>query len=163
VRGWGKGAVGVALALSAGATGAMTGVIAGAATVAVAVAADAVHRRSGRLVPLAVPTQVPQAWSRLFRPTTVAVLYGARLGVGPLTLLRTWLWWPAFLLGVASGPAVAAATGAAFAATRTAAMVLAGEWARVAMAARMARVRALEPAVARALALGAVAAALVLP
>jgi hypothetical protein len=29
----------------------------------------------------------------MFGARTAAVLYGARLGVGPLTILRSWLWW----------------------------------------------------------------------
>jgi hypothetical protein len=88
---------------------------------------------------LRVPTpsvrrQVPQAWTRLFSLRTAGFLYGARLGVGPLTILNTWLWWPAVLLG---GPAA----GAAFGAGRVVVMLLVGRWAEAAMPERMALLR----------------------
>ena len=67
-----------------------------------------------RIRPLAVRRQVPHVWSRMFAPGTVALLYGARLGVAPLTILPTWLWWAAFVGGAASGPAASALVGAAF-------------------------------------------------
>jgi hypothetical protein len=75
----------------------------------------------------------------------VAVLYGGRLGVGPLTLLPTWLWWAAALAGAALGPGPSALTGATFAAVRLTTVLLAAEATRPAMARRMARLRALEP------------------
>ena len=62
-----------------------------------------------RVRPPSVRRQVPQAWTRLFSLRTAALLYGARLGVGPLTILNTWLWWPAVLLG---GPIAGAVFGA---------------------------------------------------
>src|SRR5688572_29080255 len=72
-----------------------------------------------RVPTLAVRKQVPQYWGRIFQPRIVAVLYGARLGVGPLTLLPTWLWWAALVVGASRGPWVGAATGATFAIVRT--------------------------------------------
>ncbi len=60
-----------------------------------AVVADVASVRFGRPTPLSVGKQVPVEWGRLFDPRVVAVLYGARLGVGPLTMLSTWLWWAA--------------------------------------------------------------------
>ena len=83
-----------------------------------------------RVPTLAVRKQVPQYWGRIFPPRTVAVLYGARLGVGPLTLLPTWLWWAAIVIGASRGPWVGAATGATFAVARTITMWLAGTRAR---------------------------------
>ena len=83
-----------------------------------------------RVPTLAVRQQVPQYWGRIFPPRTVAVLYGARLGVGPLTLLPTWLWWAAIVIGATRGPWVGAATGATFAVARTVTMWLAGTRAR---------------------------------
>lgn len=74
----------------------------------------------GRPRPPSVRRQVPQLWGRLFEPRTVAVLYGARLGVGPATILPTWLWWGAFVIAAACGPWVGAATGAVFALVRAA-------------------------------------------
>lgn len=60
-----------------------------------AVLADVARVRFGRPTPVSVGKQVPVEWGRLFDPRVVAVLYGARLGVGPLTMLSTWLWWAA--------------------------------------------------------------------
>lgn len=107
----------------------------------IAVVLDVGHRVTGRLRPPSVGRQVPQDWSRVFDPPVVAVLYGARLGVGPLTILNSWSWWAAFLTGAAGGPAVGALVGAGFAVSRTVVMVAVGAWARDAMAAQMARVR----------------------
>jgi hypothetical protein len=101
---------------------------------------------------------VPQAWGRIFGARAVAVLYGARLGVGPLTILRTWLWWAALVVGASAGPWWSAATGAAFGLVRTLAMLVAGT--------RAGALRAAERKVAFALAatgVAVVAAALALP
>lgn len=106
-----------------------------------AVVLDVGHRATGRLRPPSVGRQVPQDWSRVFDPPVVAVLYGARLGVGPLTILNSWSWWAAFLVGAAGGPAVGALVGVGFAVSRTVVMIAVGEWARGAMAAQMGRVR----------------------
>jgi hypothetical protein len=88
----------------------------------VAAALDALQVR-----PPAVRTQVPAYWGRIFDARLVALLYGARLGVGPLTMLPTWLWWAAVVLGAAEGPWPSALVGATFAVTRTLTSWLAGE------------------------------------
>lgn len=79
-----------------------------------AVLADLAHRRTGRWAPIRVNGQVPRAWGTLFSPPVVGLLYGARLGVGPLTLLPTWLWWAATGLAAITDAGAAAAVGAAF-------------------------------------------------
>ena len=141
-----RGADGVRVALLLGASGALTGGLVGLVAgstwrmagferlgavatgllVVAAVTADLAATRSPRLRPLAVRRQVPEAWGRLFGPRLTATLYGARLGVGPLTILRTWTWWAALLVGASLGPWPSAAAGAAFALTRTLTMLLAG-------------------------------------
>jgi hypothetical protein len=110
----------------------------------VAVALDLLAVRTGRPRPPSVRRQVPQAWSRLFAPSTVAVLYGARLGVGPLTILPTWLWWGAFLVAAVGGPWSGALAGALFGGVRTLAGVALGEWVAPDAPRRMARLRAAE-------------------
>lgn len=122
-----------------------------AAVVAVALAADLVVR------PLDVRRQVPQLWGRIFGARTVAVLYGARLGVGPLTILTTWLWWAATALAVTAGPWVGAASGVAFHVARTVTMlaVVAGPSTGEEMGRRMAAVRGSERPVRLALAAAA--------
>jgi hypothetical protein len=125
--------------------------VAGALAVA-AVIADLVSRRTGRLRPLAVRRQVPLAWGRLLGVRTAAVLYGARLGVGPLTILPTWLWWAGTAVTVSLGPWWAAAGGAAFHLARTATMVAAVWGGEREMSARMATVRRSDAPVATAIA-----------
>ena len=72
------------------------------------VAAEGSWTLFGRPRPWSIGRQVPREWSSIFSPVTTAILYGARLGVGPLTQLSTWMWWIALgggaLLGV--GPSV---------------------------------------------------------
>lgn len=80
-----------------------------------------------RVPPPSVRTQVPAYWGRIFGPRAVAVLYGARLGIGPLTILPTWLWWAALALGAAEGPWPSALVGATYAVVRTLTSWLAGE------------------------------------
>jgi hypothetical protein len=61
-----------------------------AATIALAsVALDTARRPR----PPAVHTQVPQWWGHRFGPWWAAARYGLRLGLGPATILNTWLWW----------------------------------------------------------------------
>lgn len=72
--------------------------------VAVALAALALGGDAARLRPPALHRQVPQAWGRLLEPEVVAVLYGARMGIGPATILRTWLWWAGSLAAALAGP-----------------------------------------------------------
>jgi hypothetical protein len=127
------------LAATSASTGALVGFVAGVlastvtgwpplpwpavvVVVALAVGLDAI----GRPAPLSVRRQVPQLWGRVFSAPTVAVLYGARLGVGPLTILRTWLWWAALVVGATAGPWWSAAVGALFGLARVVVMVAAG-------------------------------------
>jgi hypothetical protein len=179
VRGRAKALVAALLVGSAAATGALLGFAAGVAwalsglgqvprglvggLVAGALVLDLVARRTGRLGPPSVGRQVPREWSRLFAPPTVAVLYGARLGVGPATILPTWLWWVLLLLGASAGVWTSVAGGAVFGATRTLVMVGLAEWVRHRAAPRMARLRAAEPAILAALAPLALATVLLVP
>ena len=112
-----------------------------AALAGLAVLADVVQRRVGWPRPLAVRRQVPLAWGRLLGIRTAAVLYGARLGVGPLTILSTWLWWAAMAVALTLGPWIAAAAGAAFHLARTVTMVVAVWGGERTMSRRMAAVR----------------------
>lgn len=155
------------LALSGAITGALVGWVAGllwlatgfpeATTTAavVAVLASGTLELLGRPAPPAIRQQVPQYWGRIFGPRTVAVLYGARLGVGPATILPTWLWWGSFLLAATCGPWVGAAAGAVFALARTAVThaAVAGVRHGGRMSSRIAAVRRLERPVAVGIAL----------
>lgn len=112
---------------------------------AVAIALDALDRPH----PLDTGRQVPQLWGRVFSPETVAVLYGARLGVGPLTILTSWLWWAAIATAVTLGPPAAALAGAGFHVARVVTMLVVTACAQSCMPARIATVRARERRVAR--------------
>lgn len=162
------------LAVSAGLAGALAGFVLGvlaalvglegapkplaALVVAVAVVLDL----AGRPRPPSVARQVPRSWARLFPLRVAAVLYGARLGVGPFTILSTWVWWAAVVVGAAAGPWWSVATGAAFGVGRV--LVMVGVAARIEGDAvvRMAAVRDRERVVRRAALAGAVVAAAVL-
>ena len=76
--------------------------------------------------PVSVRRQVPQLWGRVFSARTTAVLYGARLGVGPLTILRTWWWWLAVIVGALAGVWVSVGVGALFGAARIVVMLAVG-------------------------------------
>jgi hypothetical protein len=161
--------VGALLILSAGSTGALAGLAAGVlwqlssrpqlgmeALVVLggaAVAADAVHLRSGRLRPLAFRRQVPRAWGRLFDARTAATLYGARLGVGPLTHLATWMWWPATLAAASNGIGPSLAVGSIFGVVRMVTVVLTSRHVEQAMPERIAALRKRERTVAPVLSL----------
>ncbi len=130
------------LALTGAATGALVGLVVGAlwraggwgplssrAAAAVAVSAvtlDLLRARTGwaALRPWAVHRQVPIEWGTMFPAPVTAVLYGARLGVGPLTILTSWTWWSMLGVGASFGPWWSALVGAAFAVARTAIMTL---------------------------------------
>jgi hypothetical protein len=130
--------VAVLLLVSSAVTGALAGWVGGAAwsallgpalnawalavLVVAVVGLDAVRC----VEPLSVLRQVPQLWGRIVSPRVVAVLYGARLGVGSRTILRTWLWWGALFAASSAGPWWGAAVGAAFGAARVAAMLAVG-------------------------------------
>ena len=157
VRGLRKLGVAVLLVGAATATGALAGFASGIAlgwvddpapSAVVVVVAAALAADAARLRPVGVRSQVPRIWGELFAPTTVALLYGARLGVGPLTILRTWLWWAAAVLAALQGPFAAALSGAVFGVARTVLMVAVAQWARAAMAPRMARLQTQEARIA---------------
>ncbi len=76
--------------------------------------------------PFSTLRQVPRLWGRIFSARTVAVLYGARLGVGPLTILRTWLWWAALIAGASASPTWSTVVGIVFGAARIAVMLAVG-------------------------------------
>jgi hypothetical protein len=148
VRGRQRAQVVAVLATSATATGALAGFVLGVVlgvlarwaglvvVVAAAVLLDLVGIR-----PLAVGRQVPRTWTRAFSLSMAAFLYGARLGVGPLTVLNTWLWWGMAAVGAAAGVWWSTAVGALFGLTRILVMVTATRGAEVDMPRRMARVR----------------------
>ena len=119
--------------------------------------ADAVHARSNRLRPLSVRRQVPRAWGRLFDARTAATLYGARLGVGPLTHLATWMWWPATLAAASQGVGPSLVVGSTFGAARMVTVVLASHHVEHAMPLRIAALREREHTVAPLLSLGSLA------
>ncbi len=134
VRGRERGVVGAILAASSAATGALVGfagaVVLGsvvslagwsfasfetaATLVVIGALADLVRLSFGRPKPLALSSQVPMEWGRMFSAPVVALLYGARLGVGPLTMLSTWLWWSTWLAAALISPVAGALTGATF-------------------------------------------------
>ncbi len=63
------------------------------AAAAVDVGRRAFAPNSRWLRPLAVHTQVPQWWGHRYGPWLGSIRYGLRLGLGPATILTTWLWW----------------------------------------------------------------------
>jgi hypothetical protein len=168
--------LGIAGALAAAVVGAVSGLVGaalggpppGAVVVTVVVAAagaDVARARWGRPTPWAVGRQVPVAWSRLFEPEVAAGLYGLRLGVGPLTILSSWLWWAAFVVGASAGPVAGAVAGIAFALARTAvtvAVAATGADGGAAMARRVARLARIDGRVATVAAAWAVVAAVAL-
>lgn len=146
-------------------TGGITGLVAGtawavagldplgadavAALIAVAVAGDLAALRWPAARPVDLGRQVPQAWGRLFGARLVAALYGARLGVGPLTILTTWTWWAAFVIGASLGPWASTGVGIAFALARTLTTLAVGRGVRdgVVMRARVQALARTEPVV----------------
>lgn len=91
----------------------------------VAVGLDLAGRFIPRLRPPAVGRQVPIEWGRMFDPAVVALLYGARLGIGPLTILSTWLWWSTMLGAAAVGVGTSVTVAAVFGSFRLASTVAA--------------------------------------
>lgn len=123
-----------------------------AAVIALAAAGlDLVSMRPGMPGPPSVRVQVPVQWSDLFPPGVVALLYGARLGAGPLTILPTWLWWGAFVLGVWLGPLHGMGVGLSFALARSISVLGLGMWVRENAPRRMGALRGLERRAAYAL------------
>lgn len=89
---------------------------AGLALIAVAIGAvlDGARLVTGRPSPPTAGRQVPREWAWIFPPTVTAGLFGARLGVGPLTILSTWTWWSFTIAAGLLGPAAGALAGATF-------------------------------------------------
>ncbi|MEO1060437.1 MAG: hypothetical protein AAFZ07_03385 [Actinomycetota bacterium] len=115
----------VTAALAGLLAGALLGWIADPSPVVVAlVVAAAGLADLSRWHPIDVGRQVPLEWGRLFSETTTAALYGARLGVGPLTVLTSWTWWAGLVLAGLHGPFVAAGVAAVFHVVRVAVMAL---------------------------------------
>ena len=85
-----------------------------AVLVAVGVGLDLLALATGRLAPPSIGRQVPREWIEYFSPTTVAVLFGTRLGIGPSTILSTWTWWSVTVAAGLLGLGTATATGAVF-------------------------------------------------
>lgn len=131
-------------------------------SVVAALVADAVHARSGRFPPLGLHRQVPRAWARLFDVRTAATLFGARLGVGPLTNLTSWLWWAATLLAASRGPGPSAAVGGLFGALRMITVVAVSRHVQAEMPSRMAALRRREGTLLPVLSLVSLGACLVL-
>lgn len=78
--------------------------------------------------PLTLGRQVPREWGRLLPPPLTAVLYGARLGVGPLTILSTWTWWAALLAAATVGVWTTVVVSVWFALTRTVVNAAVSRW-----------------------------------
>lgn len=99
--------------------------------------------------PLAVHRQVPQWWGHRYGPLAAAARYGPRLGVGPATILTTWLWWAGLILVALTSPWWAVIGSVGFVVARIAAMALsvAGIRDGSAMAHRMSQVQSWRPAV----------------
>lgn len=93
--------------------------------VMVAVALDFAGTKVSWLRAPSIGKQVPIEWGRMFTPSVVAFLYGARLGVGPLTILSTWLWWAATFGAAATSVGVSVIVGVVFGAVRLSSTALA--------------------------------------
>ena len=52
--------------------------------------------------PPAVRSQVPQWWRHRFGPWWGSARYGLRLGLGPATMLNSWLWWAGLATAIGS-------------------------------------------------------------
>ncbi len=89
-------------------------IVLGLVAVALDVAARATSGPTGAFGPPSVRQQVPVEWGRMFSAPVTAVLYGARLGIGPLTILSTWLWWAALFAGAWLGVWESVLIGACF-------------------------------------------------
>lgn len=87
--------------------------------------------------PLAVGRQLPTAWGRIFGPEGASLLYGARLGIAPATILMTWLWYAATIVAMTEGPLVGAVTGVVFQVARIATICIAVSGASDAVPQRM--------------------------
>jgi hypothetical protein len=124
--------------------------------IAGAVVLDLLAARWPRLGAPCVRRQVPRLWSTVFSPAVTAALYGTRLGVGPLTILPTWLWWAAVVIGASVDPFAGACVGATFGGVRLATIAAVSIATEGAMTDRMARLTRWGRPVAMAVAAAAV-------
>lgn len=85
---------------------------------------DVIRLATGRLTPMAVGRQVPREWAALLPARATAVLYGLRLGIGPLTILSTWTWWSVTLAAGLLSPWSGAVVGATFGGVRMLVMIV---------------------------------------
>lgn len=83
--------------------GAISPVGLGAVVVIAAAVAEVGWVFRSRPRPWAVSRQVPQSWGHEHGPWKAALRYGARLGVGPATVLTSWSWWAGAVVGAVSG------------------------------------------------------------
>ncbi len=86
--------------------------------VAAGVVLDATRLVTGRPRPVTLGRQVPREWGRLLPLPVTSFLYGGRLGVGPLTILSTWMWWVALIGAALAGVWIAVAVSVWFAVGR---------------------------------------------
>jgi hypothetical protein len=93
--------------------------------------------------PWSVQSQVPRLWGHEHGPWQAAARYGLRLGVGPATILSSWCWWGALIIGGMQSVQLACTLVAVFVLARS--VMIAGVGFNitdgVAMAQRMATVR----------------------
>ncbi len=140
----GGGLTGVLLpALAARWTGAALGPSARAGVAALAVVVALALDALGVRAP-AVGRQVPQAFGHRHGPWAAAARYAPRLGLGPATILRSWLWWAGLAVGMSGGAVAAVAFGVPYVAVRSVMAVAIGSGVRdgTAMAMRMRTVAA---------------------
>jgi hypothetical protein len=71
---------------------------------------------------LAIHRQVPQWWGHRYGPLAAAIRYGLRMGIGPATILTSWLWWTGAVVGGLATLRVAMICGLGFALGRFATM-----------------------------------------
>jgi hypothetical protein len=90
-----------------------------------AVLLDGVLTKRGHPNPPAVRSQVPQWWGHRFGPWWGSARYGLRLGLGPATMLNSWLWWAGLVVTVGSPWSLLIGFGA-FVTIRTLTMFAAG-------------------------------------
>ena len=110
--------VGFAFGVIAAIVSPVTDPLATVAIVGAGIALDATCLLVGWPKPLTLGRQVPREWGRLLSPSVTAFLYGGRLGVGPLTILSTWMWWAMLIAAALGGVWVSVAVSVWFAAGR---------------------------------------------
>ena len=118
-----------------------------------AVLLDGASRRGWRWArPPAVNRQVPRNYGYRFGPWRAAARYGLRMGLGPATILASWVWWAAFVIGSTAGVRWIVLGSLSFALARTVSMYVSviGVHDGLSMAARGGAVGRVEPVAVRA-------------